>query len=145
MFWHITALKFRISLVLKFSFDLSPFYVEELVREKKHSSLPWLAYYDSLKNFSLRPFARTMFSSERRKNLPPLQNAAIQIYLLAFTEDLGFKTLWIKIYPRRGKRALLCQFTPTEKSWPSELLANEPSYFINSWCFRNEPSQKDTL
>ena len=35
MFWHITALKFRISLVLKFIFDLSPFYVRELVREKK--------------------------------------------------------------------------------------------------------------
>lgn len=99
MFWHITGLKFRISLVLKFIFDLSPFYVEELVREKKHSSLPWLAYYDSLKNFSLRPFARTMFSSERRNNLPPLQNAAIQIYLLAFTEDLGFKTLRIKFTP----------------------------------------------
>lgn len=35
MFWHTTALKFRFSLVLKFIFDLSPFYVEELVREKK--------------------------------------------------------------------------------------------------------------
>lgn len=99
MFWHITALKFRISLVLKFIFDLSPFYVEELAREKKHSSLPWLAYYDSLKNFSLRPFARTMFSSERRKNLPPLQNVAIQTYLLAFMKGLGFKTLWIKFTP----------------------------------------------
>lgn len=67
----MTALKLGISLALKFIFDLSPFYGEELVREKKHPSFPWLAYYDSLKNFSLRLFARTVFSSERRKKPSP--------------------------------------------------------------------------
>lgn len=97
MFWHITALRFRNSLVLKFIFDLSPFYVEELVGEKKHSSLPWLVCHGFLKNFSLRPFARTMLSPKRRKNLLPLQNAAIQVFLSAFIKSLSFITLWTRL------------------------------------------------
>lgn len=67
-----------------------------------------------------------MFSSKGRKNLPPLQNATTQIYLLAFTKDLGLKALWIKFTLAGVKDLCLCQFIPTEKSWPSELLANEP-------------------
>lgn len=97
MFWHITALKFRNSLVWKFIFDLSPFYVEELAGENKHSSLPWLACYGSLKNVSPRPFARTMLSPKRRKSLLPLQNAAIQVSLSAFIKSLSFITLWIQL------------------------------------------------
>lgn len=99
MFWHITALKFRNSLVWKFIFDLSPFYVEELAGENKHSSLPWLACYGSLKNVSPRPFARTMLSPKRRKSLLPLQNAAIQVSLSAFIKSLSFITLWIQLTP----------------------------------------------
>lgn len=76
-----------------------------------------------------------------KKNLSPHPppNASIKIYLSAFTKDL-----WIKFIPV-GVKDLLCQSILAEKSWPWELLANQFSYFISSWCFRGEGSQKGVL
>lgn len=86
MFWHITAQKFRISLVLKFIFDLSPFYVEELVREKKNIPLCPGLLIMTLSRISVWGYLPELCLALRGEKISsPLQNATIQIYLSAFT------------------------------------------------------------
>lgn len=102
MFWHIAALKFRISLVFKFIFDLSPFYVEELIREKKNIPLcPGLLIMTPSRISVWGHLRELCLALRGERTSPPLQNAALQIYLLAFTKGLSFIILQIKFTPIR--------------------------------------------
>lgn len=84
MFWHITALRFRNSLVLKFIFDLSPFYVEELVGEKK-TFLFALACLSRLpQEFQSEAICQNYVEPQEKEEPPPTPKCSHPSFSLSF-------------------------------------------------------------